>query len=150
MLLALPTWSKSMLSRLLASTWMFDSPPLGVVYDSWKSLFSVWFAQLESMLWAFIQAEYLIEDTLESTNDSLDEFALVIADLLLGTYICIFSKTSLESARLDMAKGIVKEFIFTISLLDTAIQDGSMRERSNLRVHIVIFLYKFWWEFLDN
>ena len=95
------------------------------------------------MLWAFIQAEYLIEDTLESTNDSLDEFALVIADLLLGTYICIFSKTSLESARLDMAKGIVKEFIFTISLLDTAIQDGSMRERSNLRVHIVIFLYKF-------
>jgi len=44
---------------------------------------------------------------------------------------------------LDMAEEIVKEFIFTISLLGATIQDGGIRERSNLRVHIVILLYKF-------
>jgi len=85
----------------------------------------------------------LIENTLESTDNSLDKFALVMADLPLGAFICISSKTPLKSARLDMAKGIVKEFIFAIFLLDTIIQDGGMKERSDLRVHVVILLYKF-------
>jgi len=51
-----------------------------------------------------MQAEYLIEDALESTDNSLDEFALVMADLPLGTHIFISSKTPLESARLDVIR----------------------------------------------
>ena len=132
MLLALLTWDKGMLSMLLAGTWMFDFPSLGVTYDSWKSSSSVWFAQLESMLWASMWAEYSIEDALESTDDSLDEFALAMVDLPLGAPIYISSKIPLKSAGLDMAERIVKEFIFTISLLGTTIQDGGMRERSDV------------------
>ena len=79
-----------------------------------------------------MRAEYSIEDALESTDDSLDEFALAMADLPLGAPICISSETPLESAGLDMAEGIVKEFIFAISLLGATIQDGGMRERSDV------------------
>ena len=60
------------------------------------------------MLWASMQAEYLIEDALESTDDSLDEFILAMADLPFEVSICVFSETYLESARLDMAKEICK------------------------------------------
>ena len=143
MLLVLLTWGNGMLSMLLASTWMFDFPFLGVAYNNWKSLSSVWFAQLGLTLWASIQAEYLIEDALESTDESLDKFALVMTDLPLGASICISSETFLKFARLDMTERIVKEFIFAISLLYTIIQDSGIRERSNLRVHVVILLHKF-------
>jgi len=60
------------------------------------------------MLWASMQAEYLIEDALESTDDSFDEFTLAMADLPFEASICILSETHLESAGLDMAEEICK------------------------------------------
>ena len=56
----------------------------------------------------------------------------MMVDLPLGAPIYIFSKIPLKSAGLDMAERIVKEFIFAISLLGTTIQDGGMRERSDV------------------
>ena len=55
-----------------------------------------------------MQAEYLIEDALESTDGSLDEFTLAIADLPFEVFICIFSEIHLESARLDIAEEMCK------------------------------------------
>ena len=60
------------------------------------------------MLWASMQAEYLIEDALESTDGSLDEFTLAIADLPFEVFICIFSEIHLESAGLDIAEEMCK------------------------------------------
>ena len=52
-------------------------------------------------------------------------------DLFYGSSILISSKTLLASTRLDIIKKLRKEFVFIISLLDTTIQDGSMKERSD-------------------
>jgi len=43
----------------------------------------------------------------------------------------MFLETLLEFLRLDMAEKVVKEFLFTISLLDATIQDSGKKERSN-------------------
>ena len=76
-------------------------------------------------------AVYSTEKALDSMDDALDEFVLVMADLPLGTPIWISSETPLESIRLDMAEEVVKEFIFANSLLSTTIQDSSIKERSD-------------------
>ena len=52
-------------------------------------------------------------------------------DLFYSSSILISSKTLLASTRLDIIKKLRKEFVFIISLLDTTIQDGSMKERSD-------------------
>ena len=52
-------------------------------------------------------------------------------DLFYSSSILISSKTLLASTRLDIIKKLRKEFVFIISLLDTIIQDGSMKERSD-------------------
>lgn len=75
-------------------------------------------------------AVYSTEKALDSMDDALDEFALVMADLPLGTPIWISSETLLESIRLDMAEEVVKEFIFANSLLSTTIQDSGIKEKS--------------------
>jgi len=67
-----------------------------------------------------------MDDTLDSTEDSLDELVLEIMNLPLGASIGISSELALDSTGLDMAEVKVKMFEFTISLLDTTIQDGSM------------------------
>ena len=72
-----------------------------------------------------------MEDTLESTDNSLNEFVLAMADLPLEASICIFSETPLDSTGSDMAEVVVKMFVFAISLLDATIHDGSMRKRSS-------------------
>ena len=43
---------------------MLDSPFKGVIYNSLKSSFLVWLVQLGSVLWASIQVEYSMDDTL--------------------------------------------------------------------------------------
>jgi len=57
------------------------------MYESLKSSSLVWLAQLGSALWAFIRAEYLMKEALDSTDDSLDEFVLEMLVLFLGTPI---------------------------------------------------------------
>ena len=52
--------------------------------------------------------------------------------LLLGTSMLMFSDIPLISQRLDMAEVGAKIFVFTISLLDTTIQDSGMKERGNI------------------
>ena len=111
---------------------MFNFSPLGVIYNNLKSSSSVWLAQLGSALWVSIQAEYSMENALESTDDSIDEFVLAIVDLFLGASICISLETSLDSAGLDMTKVVVKRFVFAIFLLGATIHNGSMRERSDV------------------
>ena len=76
-------------------------------------------------------AAYSIEKALDSMDDTLDEFALVMADLPLGALIWISSEIPLEFIRLDMAEEVVKEFIFANSLLGTTIQDSGMKERND-------------------
>jgi len=67
-----------------------------------------------------------MDDTLDGTEDSLDELVLETMNLPLGASIGISSELALDSTGLDMAEVKVKMFEFTISLLDTTIQDGSM------------------------
>ena len=52
-------------------------------------------------------------------------------NLSLGSSMLISSEMLLASTRLDIAEKLRKEFVFAISLLDTTIQDGSMKEKSN-------------------
>jgi len=66
-------------------------------------------------------AEYSIEDTLDSIEDSLDELVLKTIDLPLGAPIGTSSETTLDSTRLDMANVEVKMFEFAISLLSATI-----------------------------
>ena len=83
------------------------------------------------MLWAFMWVAYLIEEALDITEDSLKEFILEMIVLPLGTSIWVSLETALDLKGLDIAE--IKEiiFVFAISLLDTTIQDGGMKERSN-------------------
>jgi len=73
-----------------------------------------------------------MDDTLDSTEDSLDELVLETTDLPLGASIGTSSELALDFTGLDMAEVEVKMFEFTISLLGATIQDGGMRERSNI------------------
>ena len=77
-------------------------------------------------------AVYSTEEALDSIDNSLDEFILATVDLPLGAPIWISSETQLESARLDMAEEVIKGFMFAISLLGATIQDGGMKERSDV------------------
>ena len=62
-----------------------------------------------------------MEDDLDSTEDSLDEFMLEIVDLSLGAFIWMFSGTALDSRGLDIAEEEEKMFVFAISLLGATI-----------------------------
>jgi len=73
-----------------------------------------------------------MDDTLDSTEDSLDELVLETIDLPLGAPIGTSSEPALDFTGLDMAEVEVKMFEFAISLLGATIQDGGMRERSNI------------------
>ena len=64
-----------------------------------------------------------MDDTLDGTEDSLDELVLETMNLPLGASIGISSELALDSTGLDVAEVEVKMFEFTISLLDTTIQD---------------------------
>jgi len=55
-----------------------------------------------------------------------------MVNLSLGASICISSEIPLDSTGLDMAKVVVKRFVFAISLLGATMYDSSMRERSNV------------------
>ena len=74
----------------------------------------------------------MTEEALDITEDSLEEFMLETVVLPLEVLIWISSEIALNLRGLDIAKieGIM--FVFTISLLGTTIQDGSMKERSNI------------------
>ena len=102
-------------------------------------------------LWAFIQAEYSMEDTLDSIKDSFDELVLKMMNLPLGAPISTSSEIALDSIKLNMADVEVKIFKFTISLLDTTIKDGGMRERSAVDrelFHYAILLFLFLFLFI--
>ena len=71
-----------------------------------------------------------MEEALKSIDNFLDKFVLDIVVLPLGVSIWISSETALNSRELDIAKVKEEIFEFTISLLDTTIQDDGMRERS--------------------
>ena len=75
-----------------------------------------------------------MKDTLDSTDESLEEFVLAMMVLPLEASMLMFSDTPLISQRLDMAEVGAKRFVFAISLLDTTIQDGSMKERGDVLV----------------
>ena len=109
---------------------MLDSPPESIAYNSLKSFSLVWLAQLELALWAYIQAEYSMNNTLDNIEDFLDELVLETIDLSLGVSIGTSLEPALNFTELDMAEVEVKMFEFTISLLGAIMQDGSMRERS--------------------
>ena len=109
---------------------MLDSSPKGIICDSLKSSSSVWLAQLGLALWTSIWAEYLIEEALNSIEDSLDKLVLETLDLPLEAPICISSETTLDFTGLDMAEVEERMFEFTISLLGATIQDSGMKERS--------------------
>jgi len=64
-----------------------------------------------------------------------------VLDLPLSTFIQTFLETTLGLNELDVAEKVKGEFIFTISLLDATIQDGGIRERSN--VHQIFSLTTF-------
>ena len=75
-----------------------------------------------------------MEDTLDSTNESLEKFVLALMVLPLGASMLMSSNTPLISQGLDMAEVEAKRFVFAISLLDTTIQDGGMKERGDVLV----------------
>ena len=75
-----------------------------------------------------------MEDTLDSTNESLEKFVLAMMVLPLGASMLMSSNTPLISQGLDMAEVEAKRFVFAISLLDTTIQDGGMKERGDVLV----------------
>ena len=75
-----------------------------------------------------------MEDTLDSTNESLEKFVLAMMVLPLGAFMLMSSNTPLISQGLDMAEVEAKRFVFAISLLDTTIQDGGMKERGDILV----------------
>ena len=72
-----------------------------------------------------------MEDDLDSTKNSFDKFMLKMVDLPLTAFIWMSSGMAMDSRELDIAEKEEKMFIFAISLLDTIIWDGGMRERSN-------------------
>jgi len=65
------------------------------------------------------------------TEPSLEELILDLGDLPLDRSISMSFDPLLISVGQDIAEGDLKGFIFTISLLDTTIQGGGMRERSD-------------------
>jgi len=67
-----------------------------------------------------------MEETLESMNDSLDEFMLDIVALSLKASIWMSSEMALDSRELNIAEVEEEIFEFAISLLDATIQDGSI------------------------
>ena len=71
-----------------------------------------------------------MEDALNSMDNTLDEM-LEMLDLSLDILIQISLEMTLDSTELNMAEVKENMFEFTISLLGTTIQDGSMRERSD-------------------
>ena len=75
-----------------------------------------------------------MKDTLDSTDESLEEFVLAMMVLSLEASMLISSDTPLISQGLDMAEVGAKRFVFAISLLDTTIQDGGMKERGDVLV----------------
>jgi len=67
-----------------------------------------------------------MEETLESMNDSLDEFMLDIVALSLKASIWMSSEMALDSRELNIAEVEEEMFEFAISLLDATIQDGGI------------------------
>jgi len=65
-----------------------------------------------------------MKDILNNTDESLEEFVLVMIVLPLEAFMLIFSNTLLISQRLNMVEVGAKIFVFAISLLGTTIQDG--------------------------
>ena len=66
----------------------------------------------------------------EWANGFLKELGLDAMDLPLSSSILMSSEKALTSIEWDIAKILIEEFIFAISLLDTIIQDNGMKERS--------------------
>jgi len=69
---------------------------------------------------------------LELTNGFLKLFVLEILDQPLGVLISMFMFMLLWIGGLDSKLRFKGRDIFVNSLLDTTIQDGGMRERSNM------------------
>ena len=77
---------------------------------------------------------------MESAENFLEELMLDLLDLSLGGPILMSSESLLITLGLDITEGMIKIFLFAISLLDTIIQDGSKKERSMLTYNIILTL----------
>ena len=76
-----------------------------------------------------------MEEALNSTDNSLDEFVLGIEVLSLGLLIWISSEISLDLRGLDMAEENERMFKFASSLLSTTIQDSNMKKKSDKPIY---------------
>lgn len=72
-----------------------------------------------------------MEETLDSTDNSLNIFVLEMIVLPLEPLIWTFSKIALDSRGLAIAKEEEEIFKFAISLLGATIQNSGIKERSN-------------------
>ena len=122
---------RGVLLVLLASSWLLDILFLRVAYDSWKFCFSVWSAHDGLSFWVSILSTYKTEERSEWVDSSHERFELNELDLPLKAFMFTSLEMALTSIEWFIAKLIGKEFMFAIFLLDTTIQDGGMKERSN-------------------
>ena len=82
----------------------------------------------------------MIDKVFECIEVALELIGLGVLDLPLVLSILMSSERLLTSTELDIAKMLKGKSLFAISLLGTTIQDGGMKERSNVALEYLMFI----------